>query len=73
MKKNQKKPRKERLFSVSFTETDMKELVSYLEDEKRQHGLAFSRNEFIRRSVLASVRTRKNGGQDFIEQFKLVE
>jgi len=73
MKKNQKKPRKERLFSVSFTEADMKEINAHLDEQKQKTGLSFSRNEFIRRSTIANVRASKNGGNDFMEQFRTVE
>lgn len=55
--------RKSKLFSVSFKPEDLEELSEFLEAMGKETGTAFSRNEIIRRSMLAHIRYVKQKGK----------
>ncbi len=66
--------RKTKLFSVSFRIEDLIELEEYLRETKRVMGLELSRNELIRRSVLAHVRFEKDDSDlTYSEIFKNID
>jgi len=69
MSQDKKLKRKTKLFSVSFRGEDLVEVEEYLKDVKSKAGYALSRNELIRRSVLAHIRHMKNGA-DYGQVFK---
>jgi len=56
MEQAKRSKRKSVLFSVSFKPEDLEELQHFLEDMRDENGVALSRNELIRRSMLAHVR-----------------
>ena len=67
-----KTKRKTKLFSVSFREEDLPELQKHLDNIKAETGMSMSRNELIRRSVLAHIRFTAQPESDYREIFKHV-
>lgn len=65
--------RKTKLFSVSFRDEDLDKLEQYLKDVKRQTGFELSRNELIRRAVLAHVGFKRKGSSpEYDDVFKAI-
>lgn len=51
--------KRKRPFSISLHESDLEEIREHLIDFRDETGIEISRNELIRRAVLAHVRYRK--------------
>lgn len=65
--------RKSELFSVSFKPEDLSELKDFLEKMRGETGVALSRNELIRRAMLAHIRFNEKGAKTYKEVFKEVK
>ena len=74
MEKPKRSKRKSELFSVSFKPEDLSELQALLDRQENETGNALSRNELIRRAMLAHVRfmeDSKDGANPlYLEVFK---
>jgi len=70
MEKAKRSKRKSELFSVSFKPEDLEELEKFLGKQKADNGVALSRNELIRRAMLAHVRTIGQDEKSYKEIFK---
>ena len=74
MEKPKRSKRKSELFSVSFKPEDLAELQALLDRQENETGNALSRNELIRRAMLAHVQfmeDSKDGANPlYLEVFK---
>lgn len=77
MEKTKRSKRKSELFSVSFKPEDLAELQNHLEKQRDETGVALSRNELIRRAMLAHIRfmedNKNNSSPPYVEVFKKVK
>lgn len=65
---------KSKVFSVSFRESEVGEMNGFLDKMKKETGFKISRNEFVRRAVLAQVRYfSKKGTIEYKKIFSSVE
>ncbi len=63
--------RKDKVFSVSMVHDEVLEVDKHLAALVAKTGMELSRNEFIRRSVLAHVRySRNKSGSKYMDVFK---
>ena len=70
MEKAKRSKRKSELFSVSFKPEDLGELQGFLDKQYSENGVALSRNELIRRAMLAHVRFMDQDAKTYKEIFK---
>lgn len=73
MEKPKRSKRKSVLFSVSFKPEDLSELQAFLDKMRDATGIALSRNELIRRAMLAHIRFVGQNEKAYKEIFKEVK